>query len=64
MLVLRRKPDEGLIIEVDGIKIKVVVIKVIGKQVSLGIKAPKEVEIHREEIYRVIHGEEAVSKKG
>jgi carbon storage regulator len=37
----------------DHIKITVVQIK--GKQVRLGIDAPKETKIHREEIYQAIH---------
>jgi carbon storage regulator len=37
----------------DHIKITVVQIK--GKQVRLGIEAPKETKIHREEIYQSIH---------
>lgn len=48
MLVLTRKLGESIAID-DHIKIMVVQIK--GKQVRLGIKAPKETKIHREEVY-------------
>jgi len=51
MLVLTRKLGESIAID-DHIKIVVVQIK--GKQVRLGIKAPKETKIHREEVYVAI----------
>lgn len=51
MLVLTRKLGESIAID-DHIKIMVVQIK--GKQVRLGIKAPKETKIHREEVYESI----------
>jgi carbon storage regulator len=51
MLVLTRKPDEKIMI---GHDIEIVVIGVNGVQVSLGVKAPREIAIHREEIYREI----------
>ena len=51
MLVLTRKLGESIAID-DHIKIVVVQIK--GKQVRLGIQAPKETKIHREEVYMAI----------
>lgn len=51
MLVLTRKLGESIAID-DHIKIRVVQIK--GKQVRLGIEAPKETKIHREEVYMAI----------
>jgi carbon storage regulator len=51
MLVLTRKLGESIAID-DHIKIVVVQIK--GKQVRLGIQAPKETKIHREEVYSAI----------
>lgn len=51
MLVLTRKLGESIAID-DHIKIVVVAIK--GKQVRLGIQAPKETKIHREEVYNAI----------
>ena len=54
MLVLTRKLGESIAID-DHIKIVVVQIK--GKQVRLGIKAPKETKIHREEVYQAIQRE-------
>ena len=51
MLVLTRKLGESIAID-DHIKIMVVQIK--GKQVRLGIQAPKETKIHRQEVYESI----------
>jgi len=60
MLVLTRKLGESIAID-DHIKIVVVQIK--GKQVRLGIKAPKETKIHREEVYKAIQDQnEAASQ--
>ena len=47
MLVLTRKPDESIVID-GGIKITVVEIQ--GNRVRLGIEAPKEIPIKREEV--------------
>jgi carbon storage regulator len=62
MLVLTRKLGESIAID-DHIKI--VVVQIEGKQVRLGIQAPKETKIHREEVYQAIKdsNEEAVSVK-
>ncbi|MEK6772526.1 MAG: carbon storage regulator CsrA [Bdellovibrionota bacterium] len=51
MLVLTRKLGESIAID-DHIKIRIVQIK--GKQVRLGIEAPKDTKIHREEVYLAI----------
>ena len=55
MLVLSRKKDEKIMI---GDNIWVQVIEVRGGIVRLGIHAPIEVEIHREEVYMAIHAPE------
>ena len=54
MLILTRKVGEAVAIG-DDIQISVVEIK--GTQVKLGIRAPKSVEVHREEIYLKIQEE-------
>jgi carbon storage regulator len=51
MLVLTRKLGESITID-DHIKIRVE--KIRGKQVRLGIEAPKETRIYREEVYNAI----------
>ena len=60
MLVLTRKLGESIAID-DHIKIIVVQIK--GKQVRLGIKAPKETKIHREEVYTAIQQQNEEASK-
>lgn len=51
MLVLSRKRDEDLVIG-DGIVVRVVDIR--GDKVRLGVIAPKEVPVHRREVYEAI----------
>ena len=54
MLVLTRKVHQSIMI---GDQIEVVVLEVRGEQVRLGINAPKNVTVHRQEIYAQIHQE-------
>ncbi|HEV3020873.1 MAG TPA: carbon storage regulator CsrA [Pirellulales bacterium] len=54
MLVLSRKKNEAIRIS-DTIKIVVVDIR--GDKVRLGIEAPKEVPVHRDEVYEAIRRE-------
>ena len=51
MLILTRKLGETIRI---GNEIKVTLLDVKGRQVRVGIDAPSEITIHREEIYRII----------
>jgi len=55
MLVLSRKKDEKIII---GDKITIMVIEIRGDKVRLGIDAPKEVTVHRQEVYEAIKREQ------
>ena len=55
MLILTRRISESVII---GDDVKITVLGVKGSQVRLGIDAPKEVSVHREEIYERIKQEE------
>jgi carbon storage regulator len=48
MLILTRKPDQTLVI---GNNIRVNIMSVNGNQVRIGIEAPKDVSVDREEIY-------------
>ena len=52
MLILTRNVGETLKI---GDNISITILKNESKQVSIGINAPREVEVHREEIYNKIH---------
>ena len=54
MLVLTRKPSESIII---GNEIEITVLAIEGEQIKLGINAPKNVEIHRKEVYLSIQEE-------
>jgi carbon storage regulator len=56
MLVLSRKKKESIVIAND---IVITVVEVRGDKVRLGIVAPKDVPVHREEVYEAIHGTKA-----
>lgn len=60
MLVLRRKPDEALVI--DG-TITVSVLAVEGERVKIGIEAPPDVAIVRRELLDVAHQREHLCRK-
>lgn len=51
MLVLTRKIGQSIVI---GDDVEVVVLEVRGEQVRIGIRAPKNVSVHRKEIYEQI----------
>lgn len=53
MLVLSRKSNESIVINNN---IKVTVVEIRGDKVRLGIEAPKNIPVHREEIYNQING--------
>jgi len=54
MLVLSRKNNESIIIS-DNITVTVIEIR--GDKVRLGIEAPKDVSVHRREVYEAIHAQ-------
>jgi len=54
MLVLSRKPGESVTI---GDEVRITVLSISGKQVRIGIEAPNDIAVHREEIYNKIAGE-------
>ena len=56
MLVLSRQRDESIII---GDNIEITIVDVRGDKVRLGINAPREISVHRKEIYEAIQREKA-----
>ena len=56
MLVLSRKKNESIVINND---ITIVVVEIRGDKVRLGVEAPKEVPVHRREVYEAIRRNEA-----
>ena len=60
MLVLSRKKNESIVINND---ITIVVVEIRGDKVRLGVEAPKEVPVHRREVYEAIKRNEAAQGK-
>ena len=56
MLVLSRQKNESIII---GDDVEITIVDVRGDKVRLGITAPKEITVHRKEIYEAIQREKA-----
>jgi carbon storage regulator len=60
MLVLSRKKNESIVINDD---ITIVVVEIRGDKVRLGVEAPKEVPVHRREVFDAIRRNEAAGGK-
>lgn len=60
MLALTRKKNESIMI---GDNIEVIVLGVQGEQVKLGIVAPKDISVHRKEIYQQIQQENVAASQ-
>jgi len=58
MLVLSRKKNESIVINDD---ITIVVVEIRGDKVRLGVEAPKEVPVHRREVFDAIHRNEVAA---
>ena len=61
MLVLSRKKNESIVINND---ITIVVVDIRGDKLRLGVEAPKEIPVHRREVYDAIQNNEQSVKKG
>ena len=59
MLILTRRAGETVMV---GSDVTITVLGVKGNQVRIGINAPKEVAVHREEIYERIQSEKAAEQ--
>lgn len=60
MLVLSRKIDEVITI---GDEVRIIILSIAGKQVRLGIEAPNDISVHREEIYKKLTDEQNSESK-
>lgn len=60
MLVLSRKKNESIVINDD---ITIVVVEIRGDKVRLGVEAPKEIPVHRREVYDAIKRNEAAREQ-
>ncbi len=60
MLILSRKKNESIVIY-DNIRVTVVEIR--GDKVRLGVEAPKEVSVHRQEVFEAIRRSESSSQE-
>ena len=60
MLVLSRKKNESIVINND---ITIVVVEIRGDKVRLGVEAPKEIPVHRREVYDAIKRSEAKERE-
>ena len=60
MLVLSRQKDESIII---GDDVEITIVDVRGNKVRLGITAPKNIPVHRREVYEAIQKEKNEKKR-
>jgi len=60
MLVLSRQKDESIMI---GDDVEITIVDVRGDKVRLGIAAPKEIPVHRREVYDAIQREKSEQKE-
>ena len=58
MLILTRKLGESIAI---GDDIKIVILDIKGRQVRIGVQAPRQTKVHREELYQAIMEQNKIS---
>ncbi len=61
MLVLSRQKDESIMV---GDNVEITIVDVRGDKVRLGITAPREIPVHRKEVFEAIKREEAEKQAG
>ena len=60
MLILTRKPGESVVI---GENVHVIILEVKGESVKIGIEAPRETTVHRQEVFEaILHENQAAAK--
>lgn len=52
MLMLARREGEAIMI---GDEIRIVIVSIEGRDIKVGIDAPREIPVHREEVYKRLH---------
>jgi carbon storage regulator len=62
MLILSRRSQESFVIGEGENAVLITLVRIEGEKAKIGIAAPRDVPVHRLEVYRNIHGEEAVAK--
>jgi carbon storage regulator len=60
MLVLSRKKGESIVINDD---ITIIIVEIRGDKVRLGVEAPKQIPVHRSEVYNAIHRDDKPIEK-
>jgi carbon storage regulator len=60
MLVLSRQKDESIMV---GDDVEITIVDVRGDKVRLGISAPRDIPVHRKEVYEAIQREKSEQKK-
>ncbi len=60
MLVLSRQRDETIMI---GDEIEITIVDIRGDKVRLGIQAPRQVQVHRKEVYEAIRSENTIASR-
>jgi len=57
MLVLSRQKDQSIVIKDGDDAIEITIVDIRGEKVRLGINAPREISVHRKEVYEAIQKE-------